>query len=563
MKKTLFSGKSTRTKIYTAITVVGICVLLCLNLGITYLFGQKLFVADLTPEGLYNLSDTMEKVCHEILDPDEDGNVKEIKITFCTDPDYLISSDKYRVTYFMALRLQNMFDNVTVKTVNVALDPTAVSMYRTTSRDTISPSDIIVSYGAKYRIANMLSFWTVDSNTEKDFAYNGEYRMASILASLTAINQPVAYFATDHGETYYDPKNPDSENSQAMGNLADLLTERGLQIRTINISEEEKIPDDCVLLIINNPTKDFTYDENRLDEFSYITDTEKIDRYLVKDYGSLIVNKSHEIDLPILEGFLAEWGIGFGDEQVYDPDNALYASVGSEVDDSIFTGVYDSNTDNFGSAYYGVYASLSSAPKMVFKNTGYMYCAYDNGDAMVEHGNKNGSRVYTPFIGTSENAYIEIPQNENEIATETGEKTLAAAAVRSHLDSTTAESVYSYVFCTNSADFFSNDILGNPSYANYDVMSSVINNISRTDRYATTDLGGTSANSSSVGGKQLVSTTLSTSPTKLLSPDMTKEIGTLKGISKTNITTYTILVMAVPVSILALGIVVFIKRKFL
>lgn len=556
MNKSIFKGKSTRTKIYSAITIAAICLLLLLNLLLTHFFGQGMVIVDLTPEGFYTLSDKMLEVCHDMLDPDEDGSVKEIEITFCADPDYLTGDDDMRATYFMALSLAKEFDNVTVRTVNAALNPTAVAAYKTTSRDSISQDDVIISYGSKYRIVNASTFWT--TNADVRFSYNGEYRMASIIASITAINQPAAYFLTDHGETYYDPASPDSEMSKSMGYLADLLTERGLKIKTLNLSAENAVPDDCVLLIINNPTEDFTYDETRLDEFDYITDTEKIDRYLLRDYGAVIVNKAHDVELPCLERFLAEWGIGFGDEQIYDPDNSLSVSVGSETDDSVFTGVYDTDEENYGYAYYGNYAKLSSAPKMVFSNTGYVYCAFDNGEEMIEAGNMQGARLYASFIGTSENATYYV----DGAPTSPSVKTLAAASVRTNLDSNTGERVYSYLFCTNSADFFSNEILGNPSYANYDVMATLITDISRTDMYATSDLGGL-GNSTSVGGKQCVSTTLSSSPVSVPTPDLQSIAVTLKGISNTAITIYFILVMLVPVAVLALGIVVFIKRKFL
>lgn len=556
MKKTLFSGKSKHTKLYTAITLVLVCFLFFLNLGISYLFGQKLWIVDLTPEGLYTLSDKMVEVCDGMLNP-EGGEPKEIKITFCTDPDYLIESDMYRYTYFLALALENKFDNINVETVNVKHDPTAVSMYKTTSRDTIAQSDVIISYGGKYRITSLLSFWTLGSNDEI-FGYDGEYKMASIIASLTAIDRPIAYFSTGNGETYYDPENPDSENSKSAAYLADLLNERGLAIKTIDISKEERIPEDCVLLIINNPTRDFTYDENRLDDLSYVSDTEKIDRYLVKDYGSLIVNKSYEIDLPVLENFLAEWGIGFGDQLVSDPDNILFSSTDPDSKDTLFTGVYDADSDSLGAAYYGSYSSLTSAPKMVFKNTGYMYCAFENGDALIEHGNRNGSRFYTPIMSTSKNAYSHVGS-----AKDIGEKSLIATSVRTHLDSFTAERTYSYILCTNSADFFSNEILGNPTYANYDVMASIITNISRTDKYATTELGGDTANSPLPGGKRLVSTTLSKTQTSILSPDLTQIVGTKKGLNQATKRAIIITVMAVPVAISAAGIAVFIKRKFL
>ena len=553
MKKSIFKGKSTRTKIFSVITIVGILLLFGINLGLTYLGGQRLIMADLTPEGFYTLSDKMLDVCHEILDPDENGEAKQIKITFCTDPDYLVASDKLRATYFMALSLQNEFDNVTVKTVNVALDPTAVSMYRTTSRENISASDVIFSYGAKYKIVDATGFWT-----SKNFSYNGEYRVASILASLTAINRPVAYFVTDHGETYYDPKNPDSEMSKSLGYLADLLNERGLTIDTIAISEVDKIPDNCALLIINDPRTDFACDESRLDEFGYVSDLEKVDRYLMRESAAVMLNKDFAVTLPNLENLCAEWGISFGNTQVFDPDNALFTNIGGESDDSVFSGVYDADEQNFGYAYYGGYSSLTSAPKMVFSNTGYVYCSIDMSESMIEMGNKYGSRNYAAFIGTSENAYV-----YSGSATDTGVRTLVAAGVRKNLDSYTSENSSAYLFCTGSKDFFSNEILGNTSYANYDVLASVISNISRTDRYATIELGGLSMNSTSFGGKQTLSTELSSSPSKIYSWDATEVIKYNKGLSGTAIIIYTLIVMAVPVATAALGIVVFIKRKFL
>ncbi len=553
MKNSIFKGKSTRTKIFSVITIVGIVLLLGLNLGLTYLGGQKLIIADLTPEGFYTISDKMLETCHAILDPDENGQTKEIKITFCTDPDYLVSSDSMRATYFMALSLQNKFDNVTVETVNVTLNPTAVSMYKTTSRDEIKSSDVIFSYGAKYKIADATGFWTSDN-----FSYNGEYRVASILASLTAINRPVAYFTTDHGETYYDPANPDSDMSMSLGTFADLLSERGLEIKTISISEVDSIPEDCALLIINNPRVDFDADENKLNSFEYVSDLEKLDRYLMRDYGAVMLNKSYDVTLTDLENFCKEWGIVFGNAQVFDPENALFTTMGGESDDSEFAGVYDPDELNFGYAYYGGYSNLLSAPKMVFSNTGYVYCSLDLGETTMEPGNKYGSRNYAAFIGTSEEAYNYVGN-----ATDTSVKTLVAAGVRKNLDSYTSENTSSYIFCSSSPDFFSEKLLNNPSYANYDILAAVVSNISRTDMYASIELGGLSLNSPSFGGKQSLSTELSESPTKIYTWDGKNVVKYNKGLDMTAMIIYTVIVMAVPVAVATLGIVVFIKRKFL
>ena len=562
MKHLLFKGKSTHTKIYSVITIVGIVVLLGLNLLLAFVGGRRLWMVDLTSEGFYTLSDKMVEVCHDILDPEEGADAKEIKITFCTDPDYLVESDAMRATYFMALALQKEFDNVTVETVNVANDPTAVSMYRTTSRDSITGKDVIFSYGAKYRVVDATGFWTKDN-----FSYNGEYRVASILASLTAIDKPVAYFVngyytrenvTKYTE-YYDPTDESCPYNVELADFADLLTERGLEIRTLDLNEVKAIPDDCALLIINNPTVDFDYDPDRLDEFYYVSDLEKIDRYLMRDYAAVIVNKDYNVSLPRLENFCKEWGIGFGNSPVYDQDNALYTDENGVADSSVFAGTYDPDEANFGYAYYGGYATLSSAPKMVFSNTGYLYCTIEMGETMGETGNQYCTRNYAAFIGTSEGAY----HMEGTLKGSTAEKTLIAASVRTNMDSVTSEKSYSYLFCMNSKDTFSKDLLNNPAYANYDILASVVSNVSRTEKYVTIELGGLSYNSPSFGGKQTLSTTLSETPTKVYSWDAKEILKYNDGLTKGASVVYTVIIMMVPVAALTLGIIVFIKRKFL
>jgi len=103
MKERLFKGKSKRTKIFTAITLFSVAVIIALNLLLYYFGFQKTIFLDMTPEGLYTLSDAMVEECDEMFGEikEKDGN-KKVTVTFCTDPDYLISSDTARLTYFMA-----------------------------------------------------------------------------------------------------------------------------------------------------------------------------------------------------------------------------------------------------------------------------------------------------------------------------------------------------------------------------------------------------------------------------------------------------------------------------
>ena len=73
---------------------------------------------DLTPEQLYTLSDLMIEECEKI--------ERDIKITFCDDPDHLMNNFQTRYVYVMAKELEQRFDNITVETCNVTLNPTAV-----------------------------------------------------------------------------------------------------------------------------------------------------------------------------------------------------------------------------------------------------------------------------------------------------------------------------------------------------------------------------------------------------------------------------------------------------
>lgn len=573
MKAHLFKGKSERTKIFTVITIASIVVILVLNLLLSYFGQQKTIFLDMTPEDLYSLSDAMVDECDNMFEKTtSDGTDRKIKITFCTDPDYLINATTSRLVYFMALKMQNKYsDAVEVETVNVRINPTAVAKYKTTSLSKIEANNVIISYGDRYRIATVDSFWA-NGNTGASY-YNGEYRIATLIRSVTAISQPKAYFVIDHGETYYDPANPESEMSKSMAAFADLLADRGLEINTLRLSDVERVPDDCALLIINNPKTDFTYDKDRLDEFSYVSNTEKLDRYLVMKQGAVIVAKDYRKKLPVFEAFLHEWGFKFSDSVIVDKEASL------EDENNTATNViaqYDTNTDSYGYALYGEYADLSSAPLTVFSDTGSVECSFVGASSEAEPGTGYSSKRYAPYLTTSPTAqrYMR-DEATGEITTildgDAQKYHLAALTVRNEIDPIANEKVYSYLFCVNSASFLSNDLLAEASYANYDILSAVITNISRVDEHASMDLGALSGNSASGGGKLIISTAMSTENRTLYSNkykdgDQTKGLIVIKenhGISNTAKIVYTCVAAAIPLAIAITGIIVCAKRKYL
>lgn len=541
---------------YVAIglTVVSVVGLLVLNMLLTYVGANRLLYIDLTDEGFYTVSDAMKEHT-QFIGKLETPNQK-IKITFCSDPDTLTMTESLRMPYFLALGLQKLYpERVEVETVNITYNPTAVSKYKANSLSQIESTDIIFSYGERYRIIGADNMWVANSKTGELYSFNGEYKMATAIMSVTAKERPVAYFSIGHGETYYDPSNPDRiENNDAEA-IYDLLIDRGLEVATIDLRTKD-IPDDCVLLIINNPREDYVSDESAdVNSMGYVSQTEKIDRYLVKNQGAVIVAKDPTLDLHNFDLFLYEWGFDI-------PDNILvedkeYYMGGAENYNKII-GVYDTDEESYGMAIYEEFASLPSAPSMIFKNTGLIECAFGPGESTNEPGTVTVNRHYASFFYSSSVAQA---SDSHGNPYQNGTMDIAGVTTRMEINQTTAEYKYSYIFCSPSAEAFSNELLGNGSYANFDVMASLVQNITRIDEYASTELGGTSFNSENFGGKPFLSTTMSETPVFDYNEDGVEEM-IVKGLTSGKRTGYFVFMMIVPLAIAVVGVVIKLKRRY-
>ena len=537
----------------TTLALAGLCVL---NLLLTHIGAKELLYIDLTDEGFYTVSEAMKEHT-QFINELETPNQK-IKITFCADPDTLTMTESLRMPYFLALGLQKLYpERVEVETVNVIYNPTAVSKYKANSLTEINSDDIIFSYGERYRIIGADNMWIANSSTGELYSFNGEYKMATAIMSVTAKERPVAYFSIGHGETYYDPSQPDRiENNDAEA-LYDLLLDRGLEVKTVDLRTEE-IPKDCVLLVINNPREDFVSGElSDGNAIGFISQTEKIDRYLVREQGAVMISKDPMLELHNFDLFLYEWGFDIPeaiveDREYYMSDNDTYNKI---------IGVYDTDSDSYGMAIYESFASLPSAPSMVFKNTGFVECAYGQAGSVNEPGTVTVNRHYAPFFysSTVANALDSSNQNYHNAAIQ-GAMDIAAVTTRMEIDQTAAVYKYSYVFCAPSAEAFSNELLGNGSYANFDIMAALVQNISRIDEYASIDLGGKSWNSANLGGKPFLNITMSEDPIFDINDEGEEEM-IVEGLSSGKRVVYTILIAIAPVALTALGIVIKVKRK--
>ena len=114
-------------------------------------------------------------------------------------------------------------------------------------------------------------------------------------------------------------------------------------------------------------------------------------------------------------------------------------------------------------------------------------------------------------------------------------------------------------------------MLGENSFANYDIVSAVIENISRVDEHASMDLGAISLNSASGGGKQIITTEMTEADKVIYSnkfvdnnPDNRHVIiKTNRGLTAATKTVITVFIFLVPTAVFVTGVIVNVKRRYL
>ena len=540
-------GKYGRRAVFTAVSALVLLAAILLGIGTSAVkFSQNSYI-DMTEEGFYTLSDTFLDVVGGIRD--------EITITFCADPDILLGNYNTRYTYIMAREIEKNMDNVHVVTCDVEKNPTAVQEYRATSASVIDWNDVIISCDKRYRLITAEAFFATDSMTEQYFAYNGEHKMATAMLSITALERPVAYMTVGHGEAVYDPEDPEAAGNDRTRAFYQLLTDVGLEVRTIDLDTVSAIPEDCVLLIMNGPTRDYAATRDAWLQVNSTPPLEMIDRYL-DDFGSMMVFKDPDASLPTLEEYLTEWGIVYhNDVTVRENRTGAGDDAALEAERERLVAVYpDSQNHALGNSLFSDVADLSSAPRTIVAKSGYLTSCWVNDTKLVSLESSAGTSA---VLLSSPDAKAYRIGTANTVADDKGSYALARITARVRAGE--VGNYYSYVFCAATTALTDSEYLENPTYANYDILFSAIRTISRTDVYAGDELGGLNKNTTTYGGKRLVDTTIAATKTDVYKNG--EIIYTYLGLSSGVRVLLTVLILLPSVAMLAIGLVVTVRRR--
>lgn len=550
--------KAHRRGAMTALTVAVIVLVLAANIGLAWLSEDRVLYGDMTPEGLYTLSDKMKETCSQL--------ASDATILFCSDPDRLLSNYELRYVYVMAKQLELETGRVRVETCDLTRDPTAVNAYKASSAVTISADDVIVTSGGRYRIVDGASFWTVGENSESDtdyYSFNGEFKMATLLLSVTQVKDPIVAFTYGHGETVYVPEERRGEVPAEVLAASDddkssfyyLLTNAGMRVTYIN-PDLEDVPEGCLLVVTDGPKTDFSVGD--IYSVGEATPLKRLHHYLSERCGAMMLFKDPQYVLPNLEEFAADWGISYLDGYYLreTPENALADAEGSCR--RIFANLV-ADESNISNNVYSDILALGSVPRTVVANSGIVSGSW-------KHDGVGGSSTtqiigyYGDFLTTSPDARP--GRIDGGGYREAGTYAMAGLSVRSRLDSTENVRYNAYFFGAASTSLTSNTYLDNRAYCNADLLFTTVRYIARTDAYASMELGGTSLNSPIPGGKVLKTVTLAEGGNKKYDKEEGVVIGYYRAVDRTAQVTWGLLLTLTPALTAAVvGSILLIRRK--
>ncbi len=439
-----------------SLTVAVVALVIVVNAVFSALAQKFMLYADMTKEKIYGITEQSK----DLLDDYRGTKEFSISIVFCQYADQLDSSYESKLVHNLAKQYAEEFDFVKVEYVDIINHPEAVNRYLATS---VSQPKTTSVYIVKHdltkpdedklqsRIYTLRSFYTFDSDTNKVFAFNGEYKMTAGILQLAG-DSPVAYFVTGHGEK--------TEKSV----MWTLFEDAGFDVKNIDLSKEN-LSDAAKVVVINDPKYDFMGAGGTVNEIKKLSD------YL-GNFGGLMVFMDPETGkLEELETLLSEWGIEFQRSTIRDFSNAL------DVNGRELVGEY--TTEGTGASLTKNLRELESSPKAIFKNAMPINPTYSpNTDGTYTSAYGSSSRIFSPIFTTSSKKTAEaIPTGAAEEAGIKGVYNLMTVTVDSRYIKN--EPHYSYVLAAGTASFADDAYIGGRSYANRDIIFNAMKNFGR------------------------------------------------------------------------------------
>lgn len=512
-----FGNKFRHGSAAIAITVAVIVAVVLLNVGLTALTNRNLIFGDLTSESVYTLNSettflldqTFESVRRLRAETGEEE--AKVEIIFCTDADLLTRNQLMRYVYYTARSLAKKYPEIiSVRTVDVWSNPSAVDAYRTNSYSSIYQSSVIVASGSEYRILSLKSFYTYSSDTDTEpWAYSGERIFTRTIMAVTKAEAPICGITVNHGEPFGEGY-ADAEGNPRYAGLLATVKGAGYRVQYLDLAADD-IPEDCRLILVFDPKTDFT-------SGSYLSgstgEVGKLDAFLAKSNSLMVFVNADTPSLPNFEEFLEDWGVAF--DRYRDPVDELKVlgnykviSPRDSVDSANTALLATYETEGTGGSVTSSMRETGAAPKVVFPNsmpilyspsysqTYYIPTDENSASGAYTYGsyyrNAHSRSVYDVFrsSGSGRGTYAvaqdfkgkTLTDGGNPISNADGNYKLATLTSEVRIvgegQGYTNVNDNSYVCAFGSTAFADNELLLSNAYGNTDVLLQVLRTIGR------------------------------------------------------------------------------------
>ncbi len=237
-KHNLIGTKAFRKGSYsTVIMVVIIAIVIAANVMFSKLPTAARNI-DVSSNNLYSIGDTT----HSVLD----GLKNDVEIIVIKDKE---STDK-RISTLLA-KYADYSDHIKVTYKDPVLYPSVLTTYDTEENNIVIKCDA-TDKTTKVAFSDIIVTSTSYYGSTYETSFDGEGQLTKAIDYVSNENNKLIYTISGHGE------------SNLGKNISGLISKSNFNVKSVNLLVDNGIPDDCDMLICNQPTKDLADDELKL-----------------------------------------------------------------------------------------------------------------------------------------------------------------------------------------------------------------------------------------------------------------------------------------------------------
>ncbi len=271
-KHNLIGTKAFRKGSYsTVIMVVIIAIVIAANVMFSKLPTAARNI-DVSSNNLYSIGDTT----HSVLD----GLKKDVEIIVIKDKE---STDK-RISTLLA-KYADYSDHIKVTYKDPVLYPSVLTTYDTEENNIVIKCDA-TDKTTKVAFSDIIVTSTSYYGSTYETSFDGEGQLTKAIDYVSNENNKLIYTISGHGE------------SNLGKNISELISKSNFNVKSVNLLVDNGIPDDCDMLICNQPTKDLADDELKL-----------LREYMENGGKMTVVLADTTTETPNFDALMADYGI--------------------------------------------------------------------------------------------------------------------------------------------------------------------------------------------------------------------------------------------------------------